>query len=197
MHSRSLIRSFTGLYLKSQGCKVSSWGHWRLWSDLRMHMDAHGCTCVMVRFIILWLNILRYEFEEQGWWYPKNQNWVKLILSMHWLTFETLHLNTYQQLLGCQNNLKGEWLGIYGTIQKQKLIYSVRLSLFMKVNEDMTYSSRTPPFQHNTRETLFPDDAMYIRYPKLPKKLMISALYWSKVKFYGLQTSTEWHLLQK
>ena len=58
-HSRSLIRIFTGRILDSKGCKVSSCGHRRLWSDCAdsqadlslpyMHMldgtFSHGMAC--------------------------------------------------------------------------------------------------------------------------------------------------------
>ena len=53
----SLIRIFTVGFLDSQGCKVSSCGQWRHWSD---------CTDMQINLSLHWMHFRRHSFSCCG-----------------------------------------------------------------------------------------------------------------------------------
>ena len=70
-HLRSLIRIFTGCNLDSQGCKVSSCGHWRLWSD---------CGNAQADLSLFWALISEGTFSH-----VKGQLFLKYYFTVDWL----------------------------------------------------------------------------------------------------------------
>ena len=69
-HLRNLMRNFTGHFLDSQRCKVSSCGQQRLWSncaDMQVDLNIgikHGFSCINIRQVP-W-EVLKTEAEGRG-----------------------------------------------------------------------------------------------------------------------------------
>ena len=81
-HSRSLIRIFTGCILDSQGCKDSSCGQRRLWSDcadaqadlsLRWALMSEGMFHVAFQFSTVCV-IYIVESYDKDWYIETKQN---------------------------------------------------------------------------------------------------------------------------